>query len=159
MPIDTLSARSEIVISERVVLASHSRFTALGVGRPCILRTLLPGAKITIGKDTGMSGVSVCAAVSVKIGAQCLLGADVLVADTDFHPLAEENRRFAKTKEASASPVVIGDNVFVGARSIILKGITIGDGAVIGAGSVVVSDIPPGSVAAVFPARVLRRVS
>ena len=48
--------------------------------------------------------------------------------------------------------VSIGDNVFIGARSIVLQGVSIGDGAVIGAGSVVVSDVPANTVAAGNPA-------
>ena len=50
----------------------------------------------------------------------------------------------------------IEDNVFVGSRSIILKGVTIGKDSVIGAGSVVVRSIPPGVIAAGNPAKVIR---
>lgn len=149
---------STIFIGERVVLTSHSALTALGVARQCILRTLRSDARIIIGQDTGLSGVVICAAESVEIGKECLFGADVLVADTDFHPIAHSNRRFANLDSVASAPVVIGDNVFVGARSMILKGVTIGDDSVIGAGSIVVSDIPPGVIAAGVPARVQRAV-
>ncbi|WP_354298600.1 DapH/DapD/GlmU-related protein [Pseudarthrobacter sp. PvP022] len=50
----------------------------------------------------------------------------------------------------------IGDDVFIGARSIILKGVEIGNGSVIGAGSVVSASIPAGVVAAGNPCTVLR---
>lgn len=53
-------------------------------------------------------------------------------------------------------PIVVGNNVFIGFRSIILPGVTIGDNCVIGAGSVVTRDIPSNSVAAGVPARVIR---
>jgi len=53
-------------------------------------------------------------------------------------------------------PVVIGDNVFIGFRSIILSGVTIGNNVIIGAGSVVTTDIPDNSVAAGTPAKVIR---
>ncbi len=55
-------------------------------------------------------------------------------------------------------PIVVGDNVFIGSRSILLPGVTIGDNCVIGAGAVVTKSIPPGSVAVGCPARVVRTV-
>ncbi|MDG3064867.1 acyltransferase [Thauera mechernichensis] len=156
MPIVSVVKNSTIRLGDRVVLASHSYFTALGVARPCILRTMRPGASITIGSDSGLSGVVICAANSVKIGKECLFGADVLVADNDFHPIESAGRRFAKHDSIESAPVVIEDNVFIGTRSIVLKGVTIGSNSVIGAGSIVVSDIPPGVIAVGVPARVLR---
>ncbi len=56
-----------------------------------------------------------------------------------------------------AKPIVVGDNVWIGARSIILPGVTIGEGAVIGAGSVVSRDIPAWTVAVGNPAKVLKQ--
>ena len=53
-------------------------------------------------------------------------------------------------------PVRLGDRVWVGCRTIILKGVTIGDDAVIGAGSVVTKDVPENVVAAGNPCRVIR---
>ncbi|MEX0338915.1 MAG: DapH/DapD/GlmU-related protein [Arenibacterium sp.] len=51
---------------------------------------------------------------------------------------------------------VVGENCFIGGRSLIMPGVTIGDGSVVGAGSVVTKDVPPGSVVAGNPARVLK---
>lgn len=159
MPIVSLANSSAVTIGDRAVLASHSGFTALGVSRPCILRTTRPGARIQIGPDTGMSGSIICSAISITIGRQCLIGADVLIADNDFHPVKPEARRYSALAEnIGAAPVVIEDNVFIGTRSIILKGVRIGRDSVIGAGSVVVSDIPAGVVAAGNPARVVKGV-
>ena len=101
-----------------------------------------------------MSGCTVCAAQRVTIGDDCLLGVDVLIADTDFHRVAPEGRRWRRDGVRTA-PVEIGDNVFIGARAMVLKGVTIGEGAVVGAGSVVVDDVPAGAVVAGAPARVL----
>jgi virginiamycin A acetyltransferase len=56
----------------------------------------------------------------------------------------------------SKGPICIGNDVWIGARSVVVSGVTIGDGAVIGAGAVVTSDIPPYAIVAGAPARVLK---
>lgn len=67
LPIVTRAQESVIRLGRNVVLCSHPRFTALGVSRPVIIRTLREGAEIDIGADTGLSGTVICAAVSVRI--------------------------------------------------------------------------------------------
>jgi acetyltransferase-like isoleucine patch superfamily enzyme len=126
------------------------------VNHPVVLRTLTSEAKILIGERVGISGGSVCSAKEILIGNGCLIGADVLIADTDFHPLRSSERYDSQKAFAEAKPVQIMDNVFIGARVIVLKGVTIGDGSVIGAGSVVTQDIPAGCIAAGNPCRVIR---
>jgi acetyltransferase-like isoleucine patch superfamily enzyme len=146
-----------LIIGDNVVLCSKAEYTDLGVSRPCVIRTLRPDARIRIGRDTGISGAAICAASSIDIGKECLLGAGVVIADTDFHPIAPRGRRFAKNYDSiGAMPVVIEDNVFIGANTIVLKGVRIGRNSVIGAGSVVSADIPADVVAAGVPARVLK---
>lgn len=158
IPIIERHPGSEIVINNKVSLCSDSRYTALGVSRPVILRTLRQGASIVIGEESGLSGTTICASRSVHIGKRCLIGADVMISDTDFHHLIPEGRRYRSEVEAAASPVVIGNDVFVGARVIILKGVSIGDGSVIGAGSVVTRDIPAGVICVGNPAKVVRHI-
>lgn len=156
-PIVSLAASSRISIGSKVILASESERTALGVSRPCILRTLRPGANISIGAESGLSGTVICAAVSVTLGRECLLGADVLIADTDFHPMKAAGRRHSDNyADIASAPIEIADNVFIGARAMILKGVRIGENSVIGAGSLVAADIPPNVIAAGVPARVIR---
>ncbi len=156
VPIITRYPGSVVTLGDRVNLCSSSRFTALGVARPVILRTLRTGATLAIGTDSGLSGTTICAARSVRIGERCLFGADVMITDTDFHPIAYEGRRYRSELDAQAEPVEIGDDVFVGARAIILRGVTVGEGSVVGAGSIVTRDIPAYSVCAGNPARVIR---
>lgn len=146
---------STITIGDGVALCSRSRDTALGVNHPVVLRTLEPKARIVIGKNVGISGGSICAAVEVVIGEGTLLGANVTIADTDFHPVSSLARRYDNSGIATA-PVAIGKNVFIGTGAIILKGVTIGDNSVIGAGSVVTRSIPSNSIAAGNPCRVLK---
>lgn len=152
-PIVQLAVGSSIQIGPRAVLISRSSSTALGVSRPVILRTLARGARITIGADCGLSGTTMCAAVSVELGDRCLVGADVLFSDTDFHPVSPAERRYLPMPVPDEShAVVVGDDVFIGARSIVLKGVHIGDGAVIGAGSVVTGAVPSYAIFAGNPA-------
>jgi acetyltransferase-like isoleucine patch superfamily enzyme len=156
-PIVSFAPGSRVSLGRDLRLISDSRFSEPGVNHPVVLRTVAPGAVLVIGDHVGMSGCTVCAARSVIIGCRCLLGADVFIADTDFHAV-DPAARLRRERAGAGAPARIGDNVFVGARAMILKGVTtIGDDAVIGAGSVVTSDIPAGAVAAGVPARVVRR--
>lgn len=86
------------------------------------------------------------------------LGSNVLLAPkvqiyTAYHPLEPEIRR---TELEMASPVRIGDDVWIGGGAIICPGIEIGAGTTIGAGSVVTKSIPPNVFAAGNPCRVIR---
>lgn len=155
-PIVSLSPNSRISVGRFSSLCSVSRFTALGVNHPVVLRTLRPNAVIEIGEDTGISGASVCAAIAVRIGSQCLIGANVVISDSDFHSINPKNRRHNDQQgDIGASPVHIGNNVFLGTGVIVLKGVHIGENSVIGAGSVVTKTIPMNSIAAGNPARVI----
>jgi acetyltransferase-like isoleucine patch superfamily enzyme len=158
LPIATGDLR-RVSLGNRVTFASEARSTALGVRGPCILRILGPDGRITLGDDIGASGVVICSAVSVTIGARCLIGADVMIFDTDFHNHAATGRRYSKPDWLQISrPVVIEEDVFIGTRSIVSKGAHIGRGSIIAAGSVVVGAIPPMSIAAGVPAKVIGTV-
>lgn len=111
-------------------------------------------ASISVGSGTTISNnTQVFSVQSVSIGAHCLIGDAVLIMDSDFHDLTAEGRH---SLPAATEAVVLEDNVFIGSRAIILKGVTIGKDSVIGAGSVVVRSIPPGVIAAGNPAKVIR---
>ncbi|WP_161494833.1 acyltransferase [Bradyrhizobium canariense] len=80
-----------------------------------------------------------------------------MIFDTDFHNHEYFGRRYSRPKwERISKPVRIGNDVFIGARSTIMKGVTIGDGSIIAAGSVVVNDVPRNCVAAGVPAKFLQ---
>jgi acetyltransferase-like isoleucine patch superfamily enzyme len=150
-PLVARCEQSRIEIGDDAVICSRSRWTALGVAHPVVLRTLRPGAFIGIGRGTGISGGSLCAALSIRIGERCLIGADVVIVDTDFHAL-DAARRDAGWAAIGCAPVEIGDDVFIGTRAIVLKGVCIGRGAVVGAGSVVTRSVPEFAVVAGNPA-------
>lgn len=83
------------------------------------------------------------------------IGDDVTLAPR-VHILAHDASMYSAVGYTRIEPVLIGNNVFVGADTIILPGVTIGDNVVIGAGSVVTRDIPSDSVAVGQPARVIK---
>jgi acetyltransferase-like isoleucine patch superfamily enzyme len=157
MPIIELKEGAQISIGNGVVLCSHSNRTALGVSRPVIIRAMQSAAVIEIGSDVGLSGTTICAMERISIGDECLFGADVTVFDNDFHPTDPVGRRFSKIG-ITVSPVIIGRNVFIGTKTIIMKGVTIGDNSIIGAGSVVVSSIPKNVIAAGNPCKVIKTI-
>lgn len=94
---------------------------------------------------------------SIRIGRHCLLAGGVRISDFDGHPMdAAERRINASISPSSIRPVAIGDDVWIGAGTHILKGVTIGDRSIIGAGSIVTRSIPADVVAAGNPARVIK---
>jgi acetyltransferase-like isoleucine patch superfamily enzyme len=155
-PIVSMQPHSQILIGAHSVLCSDSRYTALGINHPVVLRTLRPGARIHIKEHAGISGATICAAMEINIGRHVLLGANVTIVDTDFHSLKANDRRYNRDpNDIAASPVDIADNVFVGSGAIILKGVSIGANSIIGAGAIVVHDIPANAIAAGNPAKII----
>jgi teichuronic acid biosynthesis glycosyltransferase TuaH len=91
---------------------------------------------------------------SVRIGAGCMFAEMVSVRDHD-HRSDDPTRPF-REQGYDVKPVVIGSNVWLGAKVTVLKGVTIGDNTVVGAHAVVTRDLPANVVAAGVPARVIR---
>lgn len=107
------------------------------------------GAILSIGDGTFFNrNAFVVCSERITIGDNCKIAYDVMILDSDEHPVPG--------KGSSSAPVTIGNDVWLGARVIVLKGVTVGDGAIIGAGSVVLHDIPSRVIAVGDPARVIR---
>lgn len=140
----------------RVMVKNHGRIT---IGERLLMYggtvrgelVTAPGGIIEIGNQVFINyGVSISAHTLVKIGNRCQIGNYSLLMDNDYHRIGD------KTMLGHSTPIILQDDVWLGARVIVLKGVTIGQGAVIGAGSVVTRDIPPRSVAVGQPARVVK---
>ena len=113
-----------------------------------------------VGDNTYLGpGVSVGVAKKVSIGSFCYISSNVSISDNDGHPLDSVKRRRGESVSLDAVlPVKIGDQVWIGEGTAILKGVTIGDGAVISAKSVVMRDIPPFTLAAGNPAIAIGKI-
>ena len=145
-----LRGRAKLVGSGQVILGEGVSFN--GTITPIELITYASG-RIEIGNHTFINyGSSIAARASVKIGSHCHLGHYLFVMDNDQHDVVRH------WELPPSEPVIIGDNVWIGSKVVILPGVRIGNNAVVGAGSIVTKDIPPRCVAAGNPARVIRHL-
>lgn len=152
----TKSRNGELIIGNNFKCNNKIKSNSIGLIQPCIFNIAAPNSKIIIGDNVGISGSTICATTSVIIGNNVLIGSGCLISDTDSHPIDWEDRLYDRNEKTRKAPIVIKDNAFVGARSIILKGVTIGEGAVVGAGSVISKDVPPYTIVVGNPARVVK---
>lgn len=131
------------------------------IGRPqrCILN-VRTGATLTIGENVGMSSTALVVHQHISIGNNVKIGGGSCIYDTDFHSLNPNLRRnsILDYKSKKNNPVVIEDNVFIGAHATILKGVTIGKNSIIGACSVVTKNIPENEIWAGNPAKFIKNV-
>lgn len=108
---------------------------------------IMMGAAINIGSVVGegtMIDMNVVLGGRATVGKNCHIGAGAVLAGVIEPP--------------SAKPVVIEDNVVVGANAVVLEGVTVGQGAVVAAGAIVTEDVPPNTVVAGTPARVIKQI-
>ena len=94
-------------------------------------------------------GVTITCAKRVIIGNNAHIAREAVIRDYDGHYIEETTYRTAK-------PVTIGDNVWIGYRAMILKGVTIGNNSVVAANSVVTKDVPANCIVAGNPAKIIR---
>ncbi|MDQ8195934.1 acyltransferase [Coraliomargarita sp. SDUM461004] len=116
---------------------------------------------LSIGDYVGISNSALICRNRIRIGDHVVIGGNCVIYDTDFHPI-DPALRLADSSDiehAASAPVEIGDNVFIGAHTTVLKGVTIGENSVIGACSLVVKDIPSNEVWAGNPAKCIKKLN
>ena len=145
------------VIGENVIINSKPFENPTACGYMTSLNCF-NGATLKIGDNVGISHTAITAMKSVEIGDNTLIGSNCMIADTDFHSLDVEKRNANDKFSIKTASIKIEKNVFIGARSIILKGVTIGEGSIIGAGSVVTKDVPAGEIWAGNPAKFIKKI-
>jgi len=116
------------------------------------------GAILKIGSNLGISQAAIVCHTSITIGNNVKIGGGVGIFDTDFHSLDSLLRVDSKTDITNKikKPIIIGNDVFIGAYSLILKGVTIEENVIIGAGSVVTKSIPKNQIWAGNPAKFIK---
>ena len=153
------SPNGSLVIGDGFKCNNKITSNSIGLIQPCVFNISAAGSKIVIGNNVGISGSTICARRSVIIGDNVLIGSGCIITDTDAHPINWRLRREGRDDLKAIEPVIIGNDVFIGARSIILKGVSIGDRAVIGAGSVVCKDVPADTIVAGNPAVIVKKLT
>jgi tetrahydrodipicolinate N-acetyltransferase len=108
---------------------------------------IMMGASINIGAVIGegtMIDMNVVLGGRATVGKNCHIGAGTVLAGVIEPP--------------SAKPVVVEDDVVIGANAVVLEGVTVGKGAVVAAGAIVIEDVEPYTVVGGTPARVLKKI-
>lgn len=134
----------EITIGKNFALFSYLAKVQLYAG---------PRGRLVIGDDSFVNnGTILSASELIRIGSRVNIAPHCVVMDNDFHGTAD------RAGPPKVAPIVLEDDVWLGTRVTVLRGVTIGRGSVIAAGAVVTRDIPPGVLAGGVPARVLKRL-
>ena len=134
-----------ISIGKNFTALSNSNANPVGIYHRVIISALGKNVVVKIGNNVGISGVSINSRNSITIGNNVIIGGGAAIWDTDFHPADYEVRKVFPN-QGKSSPIFIGNDVFIGARVIILKGVSIGDRSVISAGTVVNKSVPKDSI-------------
>ena len=123
--------------------------------------------KITIGAWTKIGyGTTISCVNEIRIGNDTAISYNVTIIDNNSHPINPEDRRYLQHTPHNSiersqhmsdnSPIIIGNNVWIGTEARICKGVTIGDNAIIAANSVVTKNVPANAIAAGNPARIVK---
>lgn len=154
--IDTRAPNSIVTIGENCLIEGN-------------LTTETDGSCITVGNNVFVGGDTIVdCVVAITIEDDVLVAYRCIIADSDNHSVIYSIRKhdLADWRDGhkhdwsttNSAPVRICRGAWIGAASIILKGVTIGEGAVVGAGSVVTKDVPPWTVVAGNPARIIKEI-
>lgn len=149
-----LNLKGDVKIGDNIKFNNHTVFNFAGIKRPTSI-SVSKDASLIIGDNCGFSGTAIYCSEQIIIGRNCLFGVNTSIWDTDFHDI---NRRFPDdVNNTKTKPIIIQDNVFIGANTIVLKGVNIGEGAVIGANSVVTHNIEAFTINAGNPCKRIKK--
>lgn len=146
-----------IIIGDNFTLNSRPGSNLVGVTNYASFQSLGKGT-IHIGNNCGFTSTVLSARTSITIGDNVKIGGNTRIYDHDYHSLNYLERRNSKddSNGCKTASVEIGDDVFIGANSTILKGVKIGARTIIGTGSVVsLKEIPEDSIVAGNPAKLI----
>ena len=155
----SLHKKCNIVIGDYFI-ANSGIDASIDCGNGCKI-SVQKDARLVIGEYSGMTNSIIQCHKEIIIGNHVNIGAGCLIMDSNFHS-ADWHDRLDRKKDVDNrrnASIKIGDVVFIGARSIICKGVTIGDHSMIAAGSVVVKDVPANEVWGGNPAKFIKRIN
>lgn len=114
-------------------------------------------SNITIGNNAWISkNVAFYAVNGIEIGNDVIFAKDVSLISGDHNFSRSDLRINKQGMKKNNKPIIVGDDVWIGEKAIILKSVVVGNGSIIGAGSVVTKDVPPLSIVAGNPAKVIK---
>lgn len=156
----TLRIGKGCIVNANIDVQAGARNTVIEIADGCTLEGVIrvvrgDGGLIRIGENTTFNrvGVSQHEAGEIVFGRNNMLSSDIHLDVSDMHPIYD---RHTGERLNPARSITLEDDVWVGTRTLILKGAHIGQGAVIGAGSIVAGHIPPHTLAIGAPAKVVR---
>ncbi len=142
------------IIGARLVVTEPHGLTLgmrVEIEHDVFLKLVAREARLSVGDYTFVGrGCEIDIAGTIAIGSHTLLAPGVFITD---HTHNHEARRRFDEQGSRIAPVVIGDDVWLGAHSVVLAGVTIGNGAIVGAGAVVTKDVDSYTIVAGIPAR------
>lgn len=150
-----IQKNASVFVGRNLKINSTRMFNPIGREQKSMIKVI---GELTVGDNVGMSSISIVCYKKISIGNNVIFGGNVSIYDTDFHSLDFNNRHKAETDLPESRPITIGNDVFIGAHSTILKGVNIGDRAIIGACSVVTKTIPPDQIWGGNPAKFIRNI-
>lgn len=147
-----------ITIGDNFKMNNNFAANIIGRQQKCIY---ISKGNLVIKDNVGVSSAAIICHNAITIGNNVLIGGNTVIYDTDFHSLDFNDRNAVPEVVANVktAPVTINDNVFIGAHSIILKGVTIGKNSIVGAGSVVARNIPENEIWAGNPAKKIKDIA
>ncbi len=152
-----VSNKGRIKLGDNIRINSRGTANPIGTGTRTYIQ-VLPKASLTIGNGTRLSNCAITVQSQIVLGKNVRLGSGVRLFDTDFHSIIPSERLKSPEVPGKTAPIVISDNVFIGAGCFVLKGVTIGESAVIGAGSVLTKNVGPYEIWAGNPAKKIGEV-
>lgn len=152
-----VTRRGKVIIGNNVSVNSGHNHNIIGRQQKTIFWV---EGTLKIGNNTGLSATALICNYDIEIGDNVNIGGNTVIYDTDFHVLDPIIRldKIRDRQEAKKAKVTIGNNVFIGSHSTILKGVAIGDNAIIGACSLVSKNIPSNEIWGGNPASFIKKI-
>lgn len=153
-----VSDKNKIYFGKNVMINSNLQSNPIGGSTRTILFAK-PDAEIKLGDNVAISNSALFAAKSIILEENVMIGGNCVIYDSDFHSLNYHERIKENDNDINVQPVIIKRGAFIGAHSIILKGVSIGEESIVAAGSVVTKNIPPKEIWGGNPAKYIRNLA